>query len=443
MNGRSIFHEEIGFPQQVITRKGTQHELQSLCLSEKGRYVTLLGRIKENATNLRRVHDAIKEEWDEVTCDDRLACVLSGDLKYLLAMNGHAGASATHCCPQCVRCRTDLGQRSWVQTEKANLLQTKPNACELRAFPEDPTCTHDVANGKCFCMNKQAEYLQDRIEELYPDDVADGWTTTCQDAPFHAKVVEISREKCYNIVAHPIFSNIRLSRRVPGIWHCLHNSRHALWLLIKDAASAYDVIAALQHAITELGLIQIRVTTTKKVKGKNIESIMTDEAEDMRAKIEQEEAKHDCAKRLGMNGKELQLVIGSFSKLASAMACHAKPEHKLRFSRWVDAMSNAISSFNAGAAIALADMWSTNRAHEMGQHFRTFVDHVVDGIGPGCGLSYLSREYTSILPIHWLAEPDHLEAHASAMYDALGVAPGSGTDATTEMVMYSHDNSKP
>jgi hypothetical protein len=419
----------------VILRKGTKDELQTLCLSEKGRYVTLLGRIKENATNLRKVHSAIKEEWDEVTCDPRLGCMLTGDLKYLLAMNGHAGASARHCCPQCVRTRTGLGMRGWVPSECITLLETEPHGCELRAYPANPDCTHDVENHTCFCIDKQAEYLQDKIEELFADDVADGWTTTCQDAPFHAKVVEISREYCYNTVAHPILPNIALPRRVPGIWHCLHNSRHALWLLIKDAASTYFVIDALQDAITSLGLIQIRVTATKKVKGKNIEAIMTEEAEDTRAKIESEESKQECAKRLGMNGNELELVIGSFDQLVSAMGSRVQPANKLRFSRWSESMASAITSFNAGAAIALADMWATNRAHEMGEHFRAFVDHLVDGIGPGCGLSYLSREYTSILPIHWISEPDHLEAHASAMYEELGVSPGSGTDATMEMVI--------
>ncbi len=97
-------------------------------------------------------------------------------------------------------------------------------------------------------------------------------------------------------------------------------------------------------------------------------------------------------------------------------------------------MQQALTAFNKGTAIALADVWLSNRAVEMGDKFRTFANEI-GGISKGCGLPYVSREYLAILPIHWLCEPDHLQAHASALFELYGVSPGSGTDATTEMVI--------
>lgn len=34
--------------------------------------------------------------------------------------------------------------------------------------------------------------------------------------------------------------------RVPGIWHCIHNSRHVVWVIIKDAAAVFGLLDALQ-----------------------------------------------------------------------------------------------------------------------------------------------------------------------------------------------------
>ena len=87
-----LFHEEIALAQQVI-RRG-EEEYQSLSLGEKGRYVTLLGRIKENTENLRYLHNVMDPEWKDLLGDGgQFICGLSGDLKYLLTMNGHQGAS--------------------------------------------------------------------------------------------------------------------------------------------------------------------------------------------------------------------------------------------------------------------------------------------------------------------------------------------------------------
>ena len=83
---------------------------------------------------------------------------------------------------------------------------------------------------------------------------------------------------------------------------------------------------------------------------------------------------------------------------------------------------------------ALADIWLIDRRHEMGQHFRTWIDVIIVDMGPQIGLPYHGRSYIDILPAHYVHEPDHLEAHSSSTWQKYGVAPGSGTDATMEMV---------
>ena len=77
---------------------------------------------------------------------------------------------------------------------------------------------------------------------------------------------------------------------------------------------------------------------------------------------------------------------------------------------------------------ALADIWTTNRSEEL-----TFVDEMMT-IPASAGLPYVVREYLAILPIHYLAEPTHLQGMSSSIWEQYGVAPGSMTDATTEMV---------
>jgi hypothetical protein len=165
----------------------------------------------------------------------------------------------------------------------------------------------------------------------------------------------------------------------------------------------------------------------------NIEAMISEENAAAQKRSIEDDAKTDCAKTAGMDGKELVIVMANLSVLIGHFKSAVKAEFEKPLERWERSVTDALIAFDQGVAIALADMWETNRAAEMGAYFRTFADEIAN-ISKGCGLPYVSREYLAILPIHWLCEPDHLQAQASKLYEAWGVAPGSGTDATTEMV---------
>lgn len=158
---------------QVVLRDN--EELQTLCLSEAGRYVTFLGRVKENTMNLRKIHAAMDVDWHEVMQPDSgYFFALSGDLKYMSTMMGHGGASCTHPCTCCGRTRELLGYRSWVPAELEYIKSKQPKTfthCDdqLRYYPDNKNCSHDVANGTCLCVSQGAKYLQAQILQAYPE----------------------------------------------------------------------------------------------------------------------------------------------------------------------------------------------------------------------------------------------------------------------------------
>jgi hypothetical protein len=105
-------HDEIFIPQMVRKKDSKENgsdELQTMSQSEKWRFIVLLGRIKESAATLREVHAAMAAEWNQLMQpDSKYVFALFGDLKYLLIMLGHCGASSTYPCPHCVRSRVLL-----------------------------------------------------------------------------------------------------------------------------------------------------------------------------------------------------------------------------------------------------------------------------------------------------------------------------------------------
>ena len=68
-------------------------ELQTICLSEKGRYITFIGRVKEDVKNLREIHSVMDPQRTELFSCNKTVLALSGDLKYMLTMLGHTGAT--------------------------------------------------------------------------------------------------------------------------------------------------------------------------------------------------------------------------------------------------------------------------------------------------------------------------------------------------------------
>ncbi len=283
-----------------------------------------------------------------------------------------------------------------------------------------------------------AEYLAGEITKRFDTPNPD---TTKTAAPFHKDVNQIAQENTFSIVASPIMRHVGLAYRVPGIWHAIHNCESAMWVLIMDAAATYGVIDALQQGMIELGLPHIKVAAVPRPKKTgpgfdacNIEGVIDALNENLRQAKASEESAQDCAKRSSMTGKEMVLVLSMLNLITSLMKAAVPEKNILRFERWEASMKTAMNNFNAGRAIALADIWPTNRAAEMGEHFRAWADEISDRMGKQVGLPYNGREYIAILPAHWLIEPDHLQAHASAMWEKHGVAPGAGTDATTEMV---------
>ena len=317
--------------------------------------------------------------------------------------------------------------------------ETACTPTQMRCYPADPACTHDVKNQKCFCIDKCAEYLVNEIATSFDEPNP---ATTSVKATFHKAVTQLARDHTFNIIAAPIMKNVALQYRVPGIWHCLHNCEHAMWILIMDAAATYGIIDDLQQGMIDLGLPHIKVAAVPRPKKPgvgfdacNMEAVIDAQDELHRQVKASEESAQDCAKRSSMTGVELVLVLGAFDFLSTRMKKGVAAKNTLRFSKWQTSMEQALANFNSGKAVALADIWATNKAVEMGTHFRAWADEISDKMGKQVGLPYNGREYIAILPAHWLIERDHLEEHASHMWEEHGIAPGAGTDATTEMVL--------
>lgn len=279
----------------------------------------------------------------------------------------------------------------------------------------------------------------------YEDDVAAGWLTTQTDAPFHKLVVKVAKENTYSIIADPLLQHIPWDLRVPGIWHCMHNCRTAMWILLKDAANKYGAACreGLKRAMGKLGLGKIKVAATNRPKklGPGFENsshieylILHEQSEPDRVKAVEAEVKNEGCERTAMDGQELEKVMKNIGAVLKGMEEGVGAANKERFADFKTAMHSALTSFNLGAEVALADIWLTDRSHEMGQHFRAWINVIIDDMGPQIGLPYHGRSYIDILPAHYVHEPDHLEAHSSSTWQKYGVAPGSGTDATMEMV---------
>jgi len=412
-------------------------ELQTICLSEKGRYITFIGRVKEDVKNLREIHSVMDPQWTELLSCNKTVLALSGDLKYMLTMLGHTGASATYPCPCCARSRALLAWRSWVPEELAYIKQMQPNTFvhseqQPRCYPANPACPHDVKNHTCLCVDKCAEYVHSEVAKAFPVDI-DQHELHAQDAPFHKLQTKISREYAYSCCCMPLMPDIPADHRLPGIWHATHNTRVMMWLMVKDICAQCGVVPALQQSLVDVGLPHIKVSADKKPrKQANIEDQITNENLAAAVAISKEE---DTVrnKRSAMNGKELVTVFENFETVVAKM--HASTEdacEKLKLERWEPPFRRALTAFNKGCEVALADLWPTNRSAEL-SYFRTFVDEIMN-IPASAGLPYVVREYLAILPIHYLAEPSHLQGMSCNIYDQHGVAPGSGSDATTEMV---------
>ena len=476
-HGRTIFQEEIALPCLVDIISEDDIGMKTLSQSEKYRFVTCLGRVKETTSNLRKLHARLKPTYTKIMESEDFVFALTGDLKYLLTMNGNLGASSTCPCPVCVRKRRNLvtaqrtlysllslhtqGRRGYVDSELKQIKQDKEAfrntineiggkiKTQLRAYPADPHRKHNCKANTCFCMGKCAEYLQEMIEDEFEDDIADGWIVTDQKAPFHDRVLELSRTCTHSQIAMPLMELVPLILRLPGIWHCIHNCRGAMWVLMKDAAARYKVIDALKQAMIEIDLPNIKCAASARPRKKGLgfsqddgqvgEMLDVESAEAARVVALTEEERNQGIERTSMDGVELTRCLVNFPTLADAMIAAVPTAQKERIKRWRVSMEKAITAFNRGAAIALADIWHIDKSAEMGEAFREWFDTMIDGLGPECGLPYLGREYVNILPAHWLAEPDHLQQFASQLWQEHGVSPGSGSDAVMEMVIRALD----
>lgn len=304
---------------------------------------------------------------------------------------------------------------------------------QLRCYPADPKCKHRIAQGECFCVDKCAQYMQAKVEVNYEEQVAAGWLTTQADAPFHKLVVKVAKENTYSIVADPLLQHIPWHLRVPGIWHCCHNCRTAMWILLKDAANKYGTGAreGLKKAMTKLGLGKIKVAATTRPKklGPGFENtshveylILHEQSEPDRVKAVEAEVKNEGCERTSMDGQELEKVMNNIVMILQCMEEGVEARVKDLFDEFSSAFCEALTSFNKGVEVALADIWPTDRSAEMGQHFRQWVDVVIDQLGPQVGLPYHGRSYIDILPAHYIHEPDHLQAHSSRMWQEYGVS---------------------
>lgn len=118
---------------QIVTVGSERYlKVRTLSQSEKYRFVTMLGRVKETTTGLRRLHAKLHETYDEVMQDPLFSFALTGDLKYLLTMNGNAGSSSTCPCPVCVR-------------KRVNLVMTAPSLTCKRTLTEQLICRANAA----------------------------------------------------------------------------------------------------------------------------------------------------------------------------------------------------------------------------------------------------------------------------------------------------------
>jgi hypothetical protein len=312
-----------------------------------------------------------------------------------------------------------------------------------RSYPFDPACAHKVSKGECFCIDKCAEHMQRCVEEWaedpeYEDNQGEEWQSTDQNAPFHKKVVEVAKTCTFSTTAAPLYKHIPQERRVPGVWHCTHNCRHAMWILLKDMAGKYNMIDNLQRALASLGLGKIKCAPKdrKKTTGgfSSVESIMIDEkADGVRMQKVAEEDRNDGCARTSMDGMELIKVMKNFNQIVGKMEEVGIPaKSQFRWDGFKVGMHKALTAFNAAAALALADLWEEDKSHEMGENFRKWADAIIDDLGPEVGLPYAGRSYLDILPAHWLCEKDHLEQHARENWLAFGVSPGVNSDAPCE-----------
>lgn len=292
-------------------------------------------------------------------------------------------------------------------------------------YPDDPNCDHDVVNQKCRCISKCARWIKDQITDPLPLDMYEVKKT------YHKEVLALAQKHMFSIVEEPLLKHIPLARRFFGIWHSPHNCRQSMWVHTRDVAATFKVIPALERAMVELKLENIKVGAVKRPKRETcVDDIMTAEAEAHREAVVNAEDKG--TKRTSMDGKELKTVIDAYSTVVvESMREAVEPRHQSEFQRWCDLVEPAITHFNAGCAIIAAPLWESNRAHEAGVHFRAWAD-LIHKTGRHQGLQHPGSAYLNILPAHFLTEPSHMEKMASDIYEQYGVAPASGSDAITE-----------
>lgn len=378
-------------------------------------------------------------EWNKLLSSGDYVGFLSGDLKYMLTMLGHAGASSVYPCMCCARSRKLLAWRSWIPEELEHIKQQQPKTFahsndQMRAYPDNPDCPHDVKGETCLCISQGAKFVRDEIKTKFPVESQQFPVHAQEPCPFHKEQVKLSKQHAYSIVTDPLLPLIPLLLRLAGIWHCTHNVRVMLWLMLKDIATQCGVIPALQQSMDEIDLGHVRVTADKKKRREaNIEEQIRLENVASAEAISKEEEKNSRNTKSSMNGKELVIVFDAFDRILANMNSTASDEcERLKLQRWGEPVRRALTAFNEGCRTALADIWTTNRSDELSK-FRTFVDEMMT-IPASAGLPYVVREYLAILPIHYLSEPTHLQGMSSSIWEQYGVAPGSMTDATTEMV---------
>ena len=107
-NGVPCTQEGIHLPQMVQTR-GKHGEIQRMSQSETWRFVTLIGRIKETACEMRKIHAELAPSMDRVTAPESpYQFVMSSDMKNVSIMMGHQGAGCTYPCTHCTRTRRSM-----------------------------------------------------------------------------------------------------------------------------------------------------------------------------------------------------------------------------------------------------------------------------------------------------------------------------------------------
>lgn len=163
--------------------------------------------------------------------------------------------------------------------------------------------------------------------------------------------------------------DIPLARRVPGPWHCTHNVRVMMWIMLKDIACQCGVLLTLQAAMASIGLGNIAVTADKKPrKAANIEHMVNTENEAAAAEVGKQEADSRTTKA-SMTGVELQKVFKNFAKIFKAMLGATNGEdsvaEKLMLQRWGAPFTLALAAFNEGCKVLLADLWPINRSTEL------------------------------------------------------------------------------